>query len=146
MSVPLATPIQKLPVAPPSAASAAPAAPEDPSVADVLNEMESVVSAAKQYQDQPLAASVAAAPMPMFAFAPPAAPPPPTKWFQLHPENGKRAAVAMVVALALFYPTGLFPALYRRVARLNFLEAYDPIVRVVLLGIFVYLLLTYVPL
>jgi hypothetical protein len=109
--------------------------------------MESVVSAAKQYQDQPLAAA-AAAPMPMFAFAPPAAPPSaaPTKWFQLHPENGKRAAIAMVVALVLFYPTGMFPAIYRRVSRLNFLEAYDPIVRVVLLGVFVYLLLTYVPL
>lgn len=144
MSVPLATPIQKLPVAPPSAATAA--APEDPSVADVLNEMESVVSAAKQYQDQPLGAAPSAAaappPMPMFAFAPP----PTAKWFQFQPENGKRAAIAMAVALLLFYPTGVFPALYRKVARLGFLEAYDPIVRVVLLGIFVYLLLTYVPL
>lgn len=149
-NVPLATPIQKLP-----ATSSAPpplAAPEDPSVTDVLNEMESVVSMAKNYQDHPIGdAGIAMAP-PMFQMPPAYGmgardfPETPKSWLNLHTDNGKRAAVAMILALVLFYPSGLFPAVYQRIARLRFLESYDIFVRVFLLGVFFYILLTYVPL
>jgi len=151
-SLPLATPIQKLPATP----GAPPAAPEDPSVTDVLNEMESVVSMAKNYQDQPLGngGGGGAMPPPAFPYQQPmvgygmGAPDfseTSKSWLSLHTENSKRAAIAMVLALVLFYPSGLFPAVYQRIARLRFLESYDIFVRVFLLGMFFYILLTYVP-
>ena len=152
--MPLATPIQKLPMtagSPPPPASM----PEDSSVTDVLNEMESVVSMAKTYQDQPLPNAPNASGYAM----PPMLPSPsimpgsfgdytaaPKPWFHLDTENGKRAAIAMLLALALFYPNGLFPALYHRIARLRFLESYDLFVRIFLLGVLFYVVMTYVPL
>lgn len=159
-SLPLATPIQKLPVS----TGAPPSAPDDPSVTDVLNEMESVVSMAKNYQEHPLPNggrgegtgihsalpnyphSQSNMQYPSMAMAMEyGASTPTTSWMHLHTDNGKRAAVAMLLALMLFYPSGLFPGVYHRIARLSFLENYDLFVRIFLLGVFFYILLTYVP-
>lgn len=136
---PLATPIQSLPTA------AAPPPAHDPSVTDVLNEMESVVSQAESYQQNPLPPSFAQQmAMPTMSMPMPPPPPPATAW--VHPENAKRAVAAMVIAIVLFYPTGLFPAIYHKFSKLGFLESYDLFVRVFLLGALFYTILTFVPL
>jgi hypothetical protein len=115
-------------------------------VADVLNEMEKVVSQAETYQHQPLMQphiSLPSPPPPMF-YAPAPSNPSATPWIQI--DNAKRAAVAMILALVFFYPSGVFPAIYHKISKLGFLENYDLFVRVFLLGALFYTILTYVPL
>ena len=147
---PLATPIQSLPSQPSTggAPSAPPTAITDPGVADVLNEMEKVVSQAETYQHHPLMQPHMSLPSPppsMFYNSP--LPPEKslaTSWIQI--DNAKRATVAMILALVFFYPSGIFPAIYHKISKLGFLENYDLFVRVFLLGALFYTVLTYVPL
>lgn len=149
-SIAMATPIQTLPLqgkqTAPSQSQESSADLADPMVADVLNEMEKEVSYAKQSNLAP----------PVYPSSPqlyPLAPPPSIPSMQygvlkkdwIHMDNLKRALVCMLLSAVLFNQSWIFPSIYRRIERLSFLESYDFYIRVFLFGMFLYVLLTYVP-
>lgn len=139
----MATPIQTLP-APSTNASNGPTDMSDPLVSDVLNEMEKEVQSAKQPSQ--MMAQYNQASMPSIPTVPTMAfPSYPAKKEWIHTENLKRVTICMLLSFVLFNPSWIFPQLYERYYRLNFLQSYDMIVRVVLFGIFLYILWTYVP-
>lgn len=146
----MSTPVQQLPATAPS--QAPPAKPdEDPTIRNVLEEMELEVAAATAAQKPPP--------------PPPRVPPPPAPvhtvaampsyphpflhagdfveeemgWWD--PLSAKRAAIAAVVAMALFYPKTLH-AVFDRVPALQRFASYDHLIRAALLALVIYVLLT----
>lgn len=119
----------------------------DPLVSDVLNEMEKEVQSAKQssgpfasHQMQGFQNLPQAPALPVMAY-----PSIPSKKEWIHVDNLKRVAVCMILSFVLFHPSWIFPQLYERFYRLNFLQSYDMFVRIFLFGLFLYVILTFVP-
>jgi hypothetical protein len=142
----MATPIQTLPVQGQGHGQAT-TDMSDPLVSDVLNEMEKEVQNATQ-PSMNVSSFLAQAQMnhPVIPSLPTMAFPSATKsssW--IHMDNLKRVVVCMLLSFVLFNPSWLFPHLYQRYDRLHFLQNYDMMVRVVLFGMFLYILWTYVP-
>lgn len=145
-SIAMATPIQTLP--PQGGASEGPTDMSDPLVSDVLNEMEKEVQTASHpngpihhltSQMNSMAIPSPTPMVPMMAF------PTSNKKEWIHMDNLKRVALCMLLSFILFHPTWIFPQLYERFHRFTFLQTYDQMIRVVLFGLFLYVLLTYVP-
>lgn len=152
MGTPMATPLNALPPTPSGAGIATPT-PPPADVADVLNEMEQVVRQEEAHRMPAPGPALATMAMPML----PAAPMVPygagagmsassTAAGFIHMDHAKRAGVAVVLAWMLFYPNGIFPGIYERLPKLGFLESYDFYVRLLLLAVLFYVVLTYVPL
>lgn len=131
----------------------------DPLVSDVLNEMEKEVNQARQQSSalhsqghgmnglsasiasMPSAPTLASMPFPGTSLKNTASS---VQW--IHVSHLKVAVICMVFSYIIFNPSGILPSLYYRFSKLNFLESYDLFVRIFLLGVFLYVLLTYVPL